>query len=528
MRILTGLFLLFVAGLMATPAEAAPRQWLQLESDHFIFYTDVDEETARKTVIDLEKFRYTVGKITGLDLSVDYSPKLKLFAFKTDKGYLDDIGPRGTGGFYIPQPEGAVSVLSLEKGEKVWILGGIQTIFHEYVHHIIHQYSSLNYPRWYDEGFAEYLGTMEFDGKTAIIGKPAVNRFPALKSVPDWLRMKEIFRIKGEYVNIVRRKHRRSQMYAQGWLLAHFMQNSDKYRVAIAEFLHGINEPGVDSEELFKKTFKTSFSKFDKEVKKYWYDRDLPSGAIDMNSHMPDFAVTKFQVLSGQEAKIVLDEGRLLSGRFDIDSPSWKRRKGGAAKRFQAALDADVRPTQMNIYLARLAVLDRKWEKAASYIDAALEIEPKNASALTIKGDVILSAVERSERSKALLKSAKKLYAKAIRSDRTYVPALLSYVDIALHDGQKVKASTIKIMGSIRYLSPDLRSAKRMEVRLLSKAGHFDDAIAKLQTMIDWAPSEGTRKFLNGMMKTVVTAESVAASAQAQASAENAEADKKT
>ncbi len=482
-----------------THARAAD-EWQRLQSKHFILYTNAEEDKARETIVNLEKFRFTIGQLTGLDLSQDYAPPLKLFAFKTKYQYSKKMDEENTAGFYIPQPDGAASVLSLEDGEKIWESKGLQVIFHEYTHHITHQYSPINYPRWYDEGFAEFVSTIEFDGDKIIVGKPAVDRFPTLKSSPHWLKMKEIFKVKGEYVGVVRGRNRISQLYAQGWLITHFIQNSSKYQKALGPFFEGLNQPDVNVNKLFKKTFKTTYAKFDKEVRRYWFDHQLPYSVIDLAGKMPEIDY-EFEKLTKTEALIAVDEARLLTGKLNIDKFNWRSRKEDAAKNFETALNEGIRPVEMNLYLARIAMSNDDWENANKYVDQALVLAPKNVSALTMKGQVILGPVGRADRDGALLKKAKRMFAKAIRQDNTHVPALLSYVDIALHKDQIVKASTLKVMESIRFLSPDLSRAKEMEVRLLSKAKKFDDAKDRLRSLISWASSEDSRERYEKMMK---------------------------
>ncbi|PCI63371.1 MAG: hypothetical protein COB37_05270 [Kordiimonadales bacterium] len=499
MRFFCSFLALLLVSLVAAPAQAAPRQWLHLESDHFVFYTDLDEEAAKKVILDLEKFRFTVGQLTGLDLSEDPAPRLKIYGFSKLKTYQKDMNEARTLGIYQASANGAASAMSLENGKKIWQTSGIQVIFHEYVHHITNQYSSLNYPRWYSEGFAEYLGTMEFDGKKAIIGKPAVQRFPLLKTDRNWLRMNEIFKIKGEYVGKVRNQNRLGEMYAQGWLLAHYIHNSGRGRTtAIGDFIKGINQPGSDYEKLFQETFKTSFSDFDKEVKSYWFGRELAVGVIDLTDKMPDFKLSTVRALSKAESKIIVDEALLLTGKLWNSGGKAKRRKKEVKKRFVKALAAGVRPLDLNMYLARIARVDDDYTSAGKYIDAALEIAPDNVAALTLKGKILDESPENKENSPALLRRVKNLYAKAIKIDPSYLPALTAYVYMTFRIDVEVKPETFEILESIRYLAPALNNGKSMEVAALRKAKRYDEAKAKLQLMIDWAFSD---KYLRALKK---------------------------
>lgn len=190
--------------LAAGPAEHAMAEagesWFEGQSDHFRVFTNLEKDEAVELVRNLERFRATLGELTGLGFEEDYSPPLTVFAYAKEDEYVDRYDMRGTSGFYMNRAEGAVSALSMEEGSEAWEPQGIETLFHEYTHHLLHQYSPVEYPVWYDEGFAEFVSTMKFDGDRVTVGEPPIQRFFTLRNSGDWLPFETIMEAKGNYI----------------------------------------------------------------------------------------------------------------------------------------------------------------------------------------------------------------------------------------------------------------------------------------------------------------------------------------
>ncbi len=487
MKIITKL--LFAIAFLSYAEAKANDEWYELVSDHFILRTDTNLEKARKTIEDLEKYRFTIGAITGLDLSEDYSPPLVIYAFNTTKRFRRTFSIRGgTLGFYNAFEDGAISMLSLEDGDQIWQLNGLRIIFHEYSHHILHQYSPLQYPRWYDEGFGEYLGMTEFDGDTAIIGKPAVHRFPSLKRPSAWHKLKVLMRSKGEYLA-------GTQQYSQGWLITHFFQGSEKYTKQLNMYLNLLNQPGIDNDKAFKKAFGKSYSKMDKEIKRYWYNRELPTYSINLEGILPEISI-ETRKLDPAEVAIMHHEARHLSGYSYGNEAEY-------IKTFEQALLKGVRPIDLHRYLANLLLNQKNWDKANNHIQALLAKNPDYAPALVMKTRLLWRGRRPNDISKEEMKNIRKATIKALKADQSYVPGLMAYAGLFMLDEMKVTDNALDIMETIRFLVPDVESAKILQVNMLAKAGKQNEAVAKVQKLIDWARSNRERKRYEELLESI-------------------------
>jgi len=496
-----------LAGLIAlAPFQAfaeAGESWFEVKSEHFQVYTNLEEKAAVDLATDLERFRQTLAHLTGLSFEEDYSPPLTLYAYKERDQYIDRFDRRGTNGFYMTRPDGAVSVLSMEEADEEWKLSGIETLFHEYTHHLVHQYSPIDYPVWYDEGFAEFVSTMEFDGDKAIIGNPPIHRFITLREAGDWLSLEKILEAKGNYIrrmgpqvkrNPDRNKSGIPQQYAQGWLITHFFMNHDKYRESLNTYLHALNDSDVDPDEAFEEAFGVSYWEMDKKIHTYWSGYELPYFTADVSELIHNLPL-RTRRLSDAEAAAVDFEARLRTNALED--------KENAQEAFRTVLEEGTRPLEIRQNLTRLALRTEDWETAEMQIEAMLSEAPKHAPALTLKAEMMHDQIEADAPAKKDLQSVKQLCVKAIKADPTYVPALVTFARLHLRDALPVDSTVLKIVESIRFLAPDYRPGQVLEAQLLSEAGQYEDAVAAARKLIDWAPNRQMRRDYEDLLEEI-------------------------
>jgi len=110
---------------------------------------------------------------------------LRIYAFKNESQLNKFAEARGIAGLYTETPEGPIFLTGSAGGFKSdkW---SSQVALHEYSHHVLHALSKDKYPRWYDEGFANYLSTFLIDDGVVTIGTPNVHHGIGLKQ-GSWL-----------------------------------------------------------------------------------------------------------------------------------------------------------------------------------------------------------------------------------------------------------------------------------------------------------------------------------------------------
>ena len=149
------LILSFLILFYSTSVNAAA---LKAESKNIILYGDVSPKIAKQTLEKMEIYRRLIMTLGGLDPYIDDEEKITIYAFdkwsSTDEVLLE---LRGVAGLYTSDYEGRPMMLTTIASNEKQNSFDNQVMLHEYSHHILHYYMDGAYPRWYDEGHANYL-----------------------------------------------------------------------------------------------------------------------------------------------------------------------------------------------------------------------------------------------------------------------------------------------------------------------------------------------------------------------------------
>ena len=479
--------------------------WYEYSSKNFILFSDADQDLARETIIKLEKYRFVLGRITGLDLENDNAEPLKLYAFRTTKAFQHSIRTGGgVLGYYSDNLQSPLAALSLEPREDFWEHDGLETIFHEYNHYILRRYSQMDYPQWYSEGFAEYTSTVEFDGDVAIVGKPAVPRFMVLRRGGSWEKLTDLMHVKSRVGARWDPPIWSVQIYAQGWLLTHFLHHSEKYSGALQRYLTALNINGVDEKEAFSRVFGGQRDDLADDLKEYWKGQTLPYFAFDFTGEMPEFTF-ETRELSAAEADILPLEIRILSKAIELD-----RHQKWIRSELLTALRAGVRPVDMLYCLALQAYVNDRWDRAIAHAEEAIALDPDNVRVLEIKARAMRRKAEEEGTLDEALPEIGRLFAEVVKRDSRYVLGLLGYAKLALIEGQRVTPAVLQAAETARMQAPRNSATIKLEADLLEKAGKYSDARRLLEHAIEWSFVKDDYKDYQKQYDRIIDKEAVA------------------
>lgn len=167
LRIAFGLAILL---LFSRPGLAT--DWVEYASENFTVYSDAHEVEALEMLENFEIFRLTTLAVLGLPYTPE-SERLMIVMYGRSRDF-NRIAPRNAAGFFYHSIFGPRMIVGPVGG-----VGGVEgTLFHEYVHYLMHRRSPMNYPRWYSEGLATVLGLTEIDKTRIVVGKPPVYNSP--------------------------------------------------------------------------------------------------------------------------------------------------------------------------------------------------------------------------------------------------------------------------------------------------------------------------------------------------------------
>lgn len=239
-------------------------EWKRYSSEHMVLYTDYKDEQARAFLDDFEVFRSVVINLQKGDISKKL-PVVRAYLFKSESLFDDFVENRNIGGFFRQTRYGPYMVIGPSEKED----GTRQTLFHEYVHYLMHSVIPIRYAPWYNEGIAELFSTMIIREDFVYVGRAPESAAYSLSKI-GFLKMDDLF----NETKVWSKSNRyAAKFYGSAWLTTHFVtlgarNGFPSYYRNTATFLQLQNQ-GVSAEEAFDLSFDISMSDFTKALKKY-------------------------------------------------------------------------------------------------------------------------------------------------------------------------------------------------------------------------------------------------------------------
>ena len=302
---------LLVAVVLAAPAPAAePSPWLEIHSTHFIVITDAGEKKGKEVALRFEQMRAVFGTLLMKE-RINQPVPLTVLAFKNDKTYYQSAPlrqgqPIGVPGFFVPGEDQDFFVLNLFE-EESW-----RAVAHDFAHLLLN-YNYPPVPGWFDEGLAEYFGSIRLDDKKYEIGgdpelqsrfsedllqKQQEKRNPP-KSLTEllggqvWLSLPDLLTMKHDTSTYTEGMHH-TLFYAQSWMTVHYLLHEKKLPET-GTYFNLVENQRVPVEEAIQKAYGMTPSQFDQAVKDYFHSLTPLFAALDA-SRQPDTKITPPQV----------------------------------------------------------------------------------------------------------------------------------------------------------------------------------------------------------------------------------------
>jgi len=301
--LLTLVSLLLLTG--SPVADAKERPWIELQSRNFLVVSNEEPEEAVALLRDLELFRSVVLKITNTQVYEARVPTV-VYLFRDRRSFAPFRPRRNVAGYVIPTAH--ANYIAIDGGCET--LEASEIIHHEYVHFLVRNAGGFHYPMWYDEGFAEFLSTVEVDGDQVVIGRVPTLRAQSLNS--------------GRSISFERLTNAKSledfgsrgtsMFYAKSWLLVHYLLTGHLHKDRIEKvrqpelirYLELVNE-GVESSEAIEQAFEGGAEGLRKGVRKHRKRRGLQMLAMPASS-LPPVEEPAVRRMEGSEVSRYLGE----------------------------------------------------------------------------------------------------------------------------------------------------------------------------------------------------------------------------
>jgi len=286
---------------LASPA-AEPSPWLEIHSTHFIVITDAGEKKGKEVALRFEQMRAVFAVLLMKERLNDSAP-LTILAFKNDKTYyqsapLHQGQPISVPGFFLPGDDQNFIVLNLFE-EESW-----RAVAHDFAHLLLN-YNYPSVPGWFDEGLAEYFGSIRLDDKKYEIGgDPELHsrfsedllqnqqeaRNPP-KSLTDllsgqvWLALPDLLTLKHDTSNYIEGTHH-TLFYAQSWMTVHYLLH-EKRLPETGTYFDLVENQHVPVEDAIQKAYGMTAAQFDEAVKIYFHSLTPLFVALDASKQPP-------------------------------------------------------------------------------------------------------------------------------------------------------------------------------------------------------------------------------------------------
>jgi len=372
-------------------------KWIEVHTAHFSVITDAGEKRGREVALRMEQMRAIFGQLL-LKKKLTMSVPITVISLKSDKQY-GTVAPAKqsmAGGFYVPGPDRVYIVLNLFENDP----------WRAVAHPLAHYFLNYNYPPaqgWFDEGLAEYFGSIQIDKQVGMGGDPElapewhedifdeVRRDPnvpqsltQLVSSPVWLSMVDLFTMKHDGSGTREGTHN-TLYYAQSWIVVHYLLNKNKLPEAGTYFDLVLNQR-VPVEKAMVQAFDMSPAQMEDAVKTYFKSLSGLGIALDqskkpivdpVNIQQPDHFAIPFDVDDiGMAVSVVTDEeARAVIDDVMARVPEHRDR----ALRDLQQLTADPKDNEAaRRALARDDLRQKRFEAAADELEKATELNPRD------------------------------------------------------------------------------------------------------------------------------------------------------
>lgn len=270
--------------------------WHRYQLDQFVVYSDADEDYVQETLTEFLRLKNLITQSRKDDLADSLTP-FTVYLFNSRSEFKQLVSNAHTAGFYTEID--LSPVLVMYKASRRAAVGTHEVLKHEYMHYLVRALSGQNYPRWYDEGIAEFFSTLEVKRGRLLVGAIPELRASWLQSGP-WSRggLLPLEDVLDFDVTQSSDDNYIARHYASSWLLTHYLNlghlNGFPNRIAqMNNYLHLVGK-GKTSEQAFAEAFDVTLEEMTDEIKQYAGKRRI--SVLSLQHEEPEFSYKKTTV----------------------------------------------------------------------------------------------------------------------------------------------------------------------------------------------------------------------------------------
>jgi Tfp pilus assembly protein PilF len=183
---------------------------------------------------------------------------------------------------------------------------------HEYAHYLNRQAGRVRFPRWFEEGNAEYLSHSRLDTQAFHYALAPEQHMTTL-GFGRWMPLAELLEVSDA---AALSEIDGAMFYAQSWLLVHYLRSQPGSDAQIMERLRQYaahSSGGLAPGEAFAEAFTTDLEKLETNLLKYYLERQFSSRSLPAATVLPEFP-TRVRRMTRAEVELALGQ---MAMRFD-------------------------------------------------------------------------------------------------------------------------------------------------------------------------------------------------------------------
>lgn len=452
--------------LLAGPARGEDGRWLRAESPHFIVYSDGTDRELRDAVQHLENFDALLRQLLQ-PASDRASLKLEVYLLRSRSDLtrsLPEAG-RSVAGYYAAQP-GFIGAIALQ-GPRLRDFAD-EILLHEYAHHFMLNYFANAYPRWFVEGFAEFVATVEITDREVRLGAASAARVGILDA--NWPPMERVLDPgERDRVSMV-------GIYGVGWLATHYLIGTPGRLEQFGNYLVAM-QSGADPVEAFEPAFGMTPRQFEFELLRY--RRSGIQGFVLPRHDTPAAEVQVSRLSSAADELLPYVIQMRRAQRSESESEARRAaRDRELIERIRRAAERYPGDPYARRALARAELLSGRFAEARALLAPMVGEGATDTEAMYLMGQSYVAEARAGE-TNAFTETAapgRRYFARAFRIDSTHVPTLYAYAETYSATPGVMPDGPLDVLTQAHLLAPQV-----MEIRLrlggeLMRARRFDEA----------------------------------------------------
>jgi tetratricopeptide (TPR) repeat protein len=454
--------------------ELEDRKWIEVSTANFRVRSTLSEKKTIKLIRNLDLLRLAVPAFTNIRRT-DSTIPTHIFVVKGAADF-DTFGiDRNYVGQFRPGLRNNTILIRATRD-----MDEASIILHEYVHFLIRNHGGFAYPRWYDEGFSEYLSGTKLSRSLFNIGRAPKHRVNGLL-YGDWLTPRQLLD-PGEYANLD--VFEQSMFYAQSWVLVHFLLNREgresKFPDDMKTYADQVSS-GTDVTEAFENAFGISAGDFTEKLKKYLKSECCKYYRFEIEELQPDFT-PEVRRMTRAEISLGLAQAALEWGKYDV-----------ARRWYEIAAQAQETRPWAEAGLGDLLHIEDDFAAAQTHLETAVSLAPDDAH---VQLDLAEFWLERAastafpSEQEAYLKRARRGFVEAWKLDATMPETYVMYGQSFLMEGTR-HDKAIEMFEEAQGLHPSNVEIRLMLAEAYARADRKDEAIEAAQLVLSWGHGDG-------------------------------------